>query len=79
MTRMAALLLLLMPANVSDTLAEIAASGRVVESIPSASERLNGAVLIAPGAPPSLKFRSYEASERGRFGDVGLMMDDAGH
>jgi hypothetical protein len=79
MTRIATLLLLFMPANVPDTVAEIAASGRVVDSIPTASERLDGAALIAPGAPPSLKFRSYEASERGRFGDVGLMMDDAGH
>lgn len=78
MTRTAIFLLLFMPANLSDTVAEIAASGRVVDSIPSASERLNGAALIAPGAPPALKFRSYEASERG-FGDVGLMMDDAGH
>ena len=79
MMRLAALLILLMPANVSDIVAEIAASGRVVESLQSPSERLHGAALIAPGAPPSLKFRYYEANERGRFADVGLMMDDAGH
>lgn len=79
MMRIVALLLVLMPANISDTVAEIAASGRVVDSVETPSERLSGAVLIAPGAPPSLKFRYFDANERGRFGDLGLMMDDAGH
>jgi hypothetical protein len=35
--------------------------------------------LLAPGAPPLLSFRYFDASDRGRFGNLGLMTDDAGH
>ena len=77
--RAAALLILLAPSHVSDIVAEIAASGRVVDSVQPLSDRLGELPVIAPGAPPSLKFRYYDANERGGFGDMGLMMDDAGH
>jgi hypothetical protein len=40
---------------------------------------VNPAVMIAPGAPPVLSFRTFDATERGRLSDVGLMTDDAGH
>ena len=52
---------------------------RVVSIGETPSERLNGAGLIAPGAPPVLSFRYFDASDRGRFANLGLMMDDAGH
>lgn len=77
--RAAALLILLAPSHVSDVVDEIATSGRVVDSVQSLSDHLGTTPSIAPGAPPSLKFRYYDANERGRFGDVGLMVDDAGH
>jgi hypothetical protein len=54
-------------------------SGRAVETAELPSERLNPPVLFAPGAPPVLSFRYFDASDRGRFGNLGLMTDDAGH
>jgi hypothetical protein len=53
-------------------------SGRVVEMIASPSERL-GSLPLAPGAPPLLNFRYFEGKARYRFGELGLVMDDAGH
>lgn len=57
----------------------VAASGRVVSMCELPSERLLPPSLIAPGAPPVLSFRYFDASDRGRFGSLGLMTDDAGH
>jgi hypothetical protein len=57
----------------------IAVSGRVVNISQSPSDRLSPPTLIAPGAPPVLKFRYFDAADRGRFGNLGLMTDDAGH
>jgi len=57
----------------------IALSGRVVTMSEPPSERLSPPPLIAPGAPPVLSFRYFDASDRGRFGNLGLMTDDAGH
>jgi hypothetical protein len=57
----------------------IALSGRVVDISEPPSERLSPPALIAPGAPPVLRFRYFEAADRGRFGNLGLMTDDAGH
>jgi len=54
-------------------------SGRIVNISESPSERLSPPRLIAPGAPPVLSFRYFDASDRGRFGNLGLMTDDAGH
>ena len=54
-------------------------SGRVVAIGESPSDRLSPPRLIAPGAPPVLSFRYFDASDRGRFGNLGLMTDDAGH
>jgi len=51
-------------------------SGRVVEIV--AEDRVS-APLLAPGAPPLLSFRFFEGRERRRFGELGLVMDDAGH
>ena len=57
----------------------VMASGRVVSMCELPSERLSPPMLIAPGAPPVLSFRYFDASDRGRFGSLGLMTDDAGH
>jgi hypothetical protein len=57
----------------------IVLSGRVVDISEPPSERLSPPLLIAPGAPPVLSFRYFDATDRGRFGNLGLMTDDAGH
>jgi hypothetical protein len=57
----------------------ITASGRVVGIGEPPSERLSPPLLLAPGAPPLLSFRYFDASDRGRFDNLGLMTDDAGH
>lgn len=36
-------------------------------------------VGVPPGAPPVLSFRYMEGSKKHRFGDLDLMVDDAGH
>ena len=58
---------------------EIIASGRVVNLSEPPSQRLAAPTLIAPGAPPVLSFRYFDAAGRGRVGNLGLMTDDAGH
>ncbi|HVW84735.1 MAG TPA: hypothetical protein VHB50_08635 [Bryobacteraceae bacterium] len=75
----AALLLLFAPETAVDTIDAIAASGRVVDMVEAPSERLAPPMLLSPGAPPVLSFRYFDASDRGRFGGLGLMTDDAGH
>jgi len=57
----------------------MAQSGRVVGMSESPSARLSPPKLFAPGAPPVLSFRYFDAADRGRFGNLGLMTDDAGH
>ena len=57
----------------------ISLSGRVVNISEPPSERLSPPRLIAPGASPVLSFRTFDATDRGRFGNLGLMTDDAGH
>ena len=63
----AALLFFWAPSGLFDRLAE------------SPSERLAPPRQLAPGAPPILSFRYFDASDRGRVGNLGLMTDDAGH
>ena len=57
----------------------ISLSNRAVSLAQPPSERLSPPRLFAPGAPPVLSFRYFDASDRGRFGNLGLMTDDAGH
>jgi hypothetical protein len=76
MIRIAAFLLFFAPVDFTDSLAE---SGILVGLADSPSERLSPPHLLAPGAPPVLAFRYFDASDRGRFGSLGLMTDDAGH
>jgi hypothetical protein len=81
MTRIWLLLfaMLLAMAQPTDALIEeVARSGQVVEIATPVSSRLS-APRIAPGAPPLLGFRLMEGQLRHRFGDLDLVMDDAGH
>jgi hypothetical protein len=78
MTRIV-MLLLLAPAGISDLVRQTGDSGRVVGCVDSPSERVRVPTMIAPGAPPVLSFRNFDATDRGRLSDVGLMTDDAGH
>jgi hypothetical protein len=76
----ASLLLFFAPAGRVDVLLDqIVASGQVTEIATPAAERLSTPPQIAPGAPPLLAFRTLEGTTRHRFGDLGLVMDDAGH
>ncbi len=54
-------------------------SGRVDIIGVSSSERLRPPARLAPGDPPMLAFRYLEDRRRHRFGELDLMMDDAGH
>jgi hypothetical protein len=45
----------------------------------SDAERLGQVGTIPPGLPPVLSFRYMEGSRRRRFGDLDLVVDDAGH
>lgn len=60
-------------------LRDIERSGRLGLIGVSASERLVPVGRLAPGDPPMLAFRYLEDRRRHRFGELDLMMDDAGH
>jgi hypothetical protein len=79
MIGVAELLLLLASVKASELTRQIAESGRVVEMTESPSDRLSPPARIAPGAPPTLSFRYFDSTERGRYGNLGLVVDDAGH
>jgi hypothetical protein len=66
-------------AQIRAQIAAIAQSGRVLE-IGEAHDRLaDPSKLIAPGAPPLLSFRYFQGADRHRFGNLNVMLDDAGH
>ena len=76
------LILLMMAANTDDVsrlTKEVAASGQVLEIGQTPSERVAPPRQIAPGPPPLLAFRYYDAQQRHRFSNTELMLDDAGH
>jgi hypothetical protein len=73
------LLLLLASSQNALLVRQVAASGRVLEIGVSPSERLAAPARIAPGVPPLLSFRFFEGKQRHRFGDLDLVIDDAGH
>ena len=79
---MRVLILLMLAANTDDLsrlTREVAASGRVLEIGQTPSERVAPPAQIAPGRPPLLSFRYYEAQQRHRVSNTELMLDDAGH
>ena len=63
----------------SDRVKQIAASGRVQLIGETSTARLQPTAPLAPGAPPILAFRYFDGQARHRFGDLDLVMDDAGH
>ena len=67
------------PSGLSRLTREVAVSGQVLEIGISPSARLSPPRQIAPGAPPLLAFRYYEAQQRHRLSNSELMLDDAGH
>jgi hypothetical protein len=73
------LLLFALDERTSTVVEQIAASGQVVEIAAPPEERLAPPARIAPGAPPVLGFRMLEGKLRHRFGDLDLVLDDAGH
>jgi hypothetical protein len=54
-------------------------TSRVLAIGETSSERLQPLGQIAPGQPPLLTFRYLDGKRRHRFGDLDLVMDDAGH
>jgi hypothetical protein len=67
------------PAGLEEKINQIAAAGRIQQIGESSSARLNPGPSLAPGAPPILAFRYFDGQARHRFGDLDLVMDDAGH
>jgi hypothetical protein len=63
----------------TEVLQKIVKSGRVVEIATPISERVEEKRQLAPGAPPVLSFRLLDGRVRHRFGDLDLVLDDAGH
>ena len=74
-----AMMLFALDESTGDLVEQVASSGQVVEIAASPSERLGPPARIAPGAPPALGFRLIEGKLRHRFGDLDLVLDDAGH
>ena len=58
---------------------QVARSGRVLDIAVPPSERVAPPAQVAPGAAPLLAFRMLEGRERHRFGNLDLVLDDAGH
>lgn len=80
MKRILVLVLLAVPALSDESaLDRILASGRIQMIGLTSSERLAPSALLAPGDPPLLRFRYLDGKRRHRFGDLDLVMDDAGH
>lgn len=67
------------PETTAQMIAKIAASGHVVEIVVPPSERIAPPIRIAPGPPPLIGFRKLDGEMRHRFGDLDLVVDDAGH
>jgi hypothetical protein len=67
------------PDEVAALLRQIVKSGQIVEITAKPDERLAPPARIAPGPPPFLRFRGLEGQLRHRFGDLDLVVDDAGH
>jgi hypothetical protein len=65
--------------NAAKLTRQVADSGRVLEIGVAPSERATPPPQIAPGAPPLVSFRYFEGQTRHRFGNLDLVMDDAGH
>ena len=66
-------------ARIRHWIEEISRSGRVLEIGEARDHLADPRKQIAPGAPPILSFRYFLGADRHRFGNLNLMLDDAGH
>ncbi len=73
------LLFFALDARTAALIRQVAASGQIVEIAMPPAERLGPPARIAPGVPPLVSFRALEGKQRHRFGDLDLVLDDAGH
>ena len=76
---MTMLRVILLAAAVPSLVDLVADSGRCVTVAETPSERVSPPLMIAPGPPPLLSFRYYEGRRQHRFGNLDLVLDDAGH
>ncbi len=67
------------PETETEILGKLQRSGRLATIGVQSSERLHPLARLSPGDPPLLAFRYLEDRRRHRFGELDLMMDDAGH
>lgn len=65
--------------HVRQLIADIARSGRVLETSDAKERLADPRKQVAPGAPPLLSFRYFDGADRHRFGKLDVIMDDAGH
>lgn len=72
-------LFLLLAEDARDFERRIAECGRLAVLTETFSERVAPPPKIAPGAPPLVSFRYFEGKERHRYGQLDLVLDDAGH
>lgn len=54
-------------------------SGRVASVPVNPSDTIATRPRVPPGDPPVLRFRYLDGKMRHRYGDTGLVLDDAGH
>ena len=65
--------------EVRQAIARVAETARVQQIGSDRENVANPVRTIAPGAPPVLSFRYFAGAERHRFGNLDLVIDDAGH
>jgi len=65
--------------RIQELVREIANSGCVLEAGDREARVADPRLRLAPGVPPMLSFRYFQGADRGRFGKLDLMLDDAGH
>lgn len=65
--------------RVQELIEEIARSGRIIAAGAPGERLMDPRRQIAPGRPPLLRFRYLLGAGRHRFGQLDLMLDDAGH
>jgi len=62
---------------------QLFSSGTIELTVLEAGDRqerlVDPRLRLAPGVPPLLSFRYFQGADRGRFGKLDLMLDDAGH
>jgi hypothetical protein len=65
--------------RIQELIREIADSVSLLESGDRQERLADPRLKVAPGVPPLLSFRYFQGADRGRFGKLDLMLDDAGH